>query len=143
MRLPLNWLHDYVRPDMSARELADRLAMTGTEVDRIHHYGVAAIEHFVVGRVLRAEQHPNADRLRVCDVAVGEGDVIAQACGFQRKAAADAPGRAGDQGRAAHRSGLVDPAEFPDVEGDHGAEENSDGGDGDHGSSPALERALP
>ena len=35
MRLPVEWLHEYVRPDLDARELATRLAMTGTEVDRI------------------------------------------------------------------------------------------------------------
>ena len=72
MRVPLSWLHEYVAPDLSLRDLATRLAMTGTEVDRIHHHGVDAVERFVVGRVRTAEQHPDADRLRVCTVDVGE-----------------------------------------------------------------------
>src|SRR4051795_5793221 len=81
MRLPLEWLHDHVVPDLTPRELATRLAMTGTEVDRIHHHGVDALDRFVVGRVLDAERHPNADRLSVCHVAVGEGDTATIVCG--------------------------------------------------------------
>ncbi|MCW2958102.1 MAG: phenylalanine--tRNA ligase subunit beta [Solirubrobacterales bacterium] len=73
MRLPLSWLHDYVVPDLTPRELATRLAMTGTEVDRIDHHGVDSLEYFVVGKVLSAEQHPDADRLRVCMVDLGNG----------------------------------------------------------------------
>ncbi len=74
MRLPLSWLHDYVIPDLTPRELATRLAMTGTEVDRIDHHGVDGLEHFVVGKVISAEQHPDADRLRVCMVQVTPTD---------------------------------------------------------------------
>ncbi|HEY8582394.1 MAG TPA: phenylalanine--tRNA ligase subunit beta, partial [Capillimicrobium sp.] len=101
MRLPLSWLDDYVDSGLSPRELASRLAMTGTEVDRIHHHGVDALEHFVVGRVLRAEQHPNADRLSVCDVAVGEGDVAHIVCG--------APNVAAGQTVAVARPGAIMP----------------------------------
>jgi phenylalanyl-tRNA synthetase beta chain len=72
MRVPIEWLHDYVRPDLSTAELGERLAMTGTEVERIERHGVPSAEHFVIGRVLSAEQHPNADRLRVCTVNLGE-----------------------------------------------------------------------
>jgi phenylalanyl-tRNA synthetase beta chain len=70
MRLPLLWLHDYVDPGLPADELATRLAMTGTEVDRVHRHGVDALEFFRVGRVLSAERHPDADRLTVCTVEV-------------------------------------------------------------------------
>ena len=58
MRLPLLWLHDYCDPGLEPFELAARLAMTGTEVDRVHTHGVTALEHFVVGKVLR----PSATR---------------------------------------------------------------------------------
>ncbi len=81
MRLPLVWLHDYCRPDLDAFALAERLAMTGTKDERVLRHGVGALEHFVVGRVLAAESHPDADRLRVCRVAVGEGDVAEIVCG--------------------------------------------------------------
>ena len=45
--------------------------MTGTKVEAIHHHGVRAPERFVVGRVLACERHPDADRLRVCQVDLG------------------------------------------------------------------------
>src|SRR6185295_7728018 len=55
-------------------ELAERLAMTGTEVERVGAVGPPAAEGFVVGKVLSAEPHPNADRLRVCQVDTGDGE---------------------------------------------------------------------
>ena len=68
-RLPLSAAASTCAPDLTVRELATRLAMTGTEVDRVHAHGVGSGgAHFVVGHVLSAEQHPDADRLRVCNV---------------------------------------------------------------------------
>jgi len=87
MRLPLFWMTDYVDPGLAPAELAARLAMTGTEVDRVFTHGVTALENFVVGRVLEREQHPDADRLSVCQVAVGEGDVSTIVCGAPNVAA--------------------------------------------------------
>ncbi|WP_372788909.1 phenylalanine--tRNA ligase subunit beta [Paraconexibacter sp.] len=87
MRLPLSWLHDHVVPDLPVRELATRLAMTGTEVDRIHHHGVSGLEHFVVGRVLTCERHPDADRLSVCTVDVGDAEPSQIVCGAPNVAA--------------------------------------------------------
>ncbi len=87
MRVPLSWLHEYVRPDLGTRELGARLAMTGTEVDRIHHHGVDAAEHFVVGKVLTAEAHPDADKLKVCTVDVGEAEPSQIVCGAPNVAA--------------------------------------------------------
>jgi len=45
--------------------------MTGTKVEAIHSHGVPSPDHFVVGRVLSAEQHPDADRLKLCSVDLG------------------------------------------------------------------------
>ena len=87
MRLPLLWLHDHVDPGLSAEALAERLAMTGTEVDRVHRHGVAALEHFSVGKVLSAERHPDADRLTVCTVDVGDGEPRQIVCGAPNVAA--------------------------------------------------------
>ncbi len=81
MRVPLTWLAAFCDPGLDARAVATRLAMTGTEVDRIHAHGVDALERFLVGRVLTAERHPDADRLTVCTVATGEGDVATIVCG--------------------------------------------------------------
>jgi phenylalanyl-tRNA synthetase beta chain len=73
MKAPYTWLTEYCDPGLEADELADRLAMRTTEVERISHVGPPSPEGFVVGRVVSAEQHPNADRLSVCEVETGDG----------------------------------------------------------------------
>ncbi|MEO6858631.1 MAG: phenylalanine--tRNA ligase subunit beta [Solirubrobacteraceae bacterium] len=101
MRVPVQWLHEYCHPDLDAIALADRLAMTGTEVERVEHYGVQALDQFVVGRVLAAEPHPDADRLRVCSVDLGEGEPSQIVCG--------APNVAPGQAVAVAKPGAVMP----------------------------------
>ncbi len=101
MRVPLEWLHEYCAPGLPAPELADRLAMTGTEVERVERHGVGALHQFVVGRVLEAEQHPDADRLRVCLVDIGDQAPSQIVCG--------APNVAAGQTVAVARPGAVMP----------------------------------
>ncbi|MFL5900241.1 MAG: phenylalanine--tRNA ligase subunit beta [Solirubrobacterales bacterium] len=74
MRVPYSWLREYCDPGVEPGALAERLAMTGTEVERVGAVGPSSADGFVVGRVLAAEPHPNADRLRVCTVDVGDGE---------------------------------------------------------------------
>jgi phenylalanyl-tRNA synthetase beta chain len=74
VRVPYSWLREYCDPGVGVAEIAERLVMTGTEVERIGTVGPPSPEGFVVGRVLGAEQHPNADRLRVCRVDTGDGE---------------------------------------------------------------------
>ena len=81
MRVPLEWLHEYCAPPLDPRALAERVAMTGTEVERVERHGVGALERFVVGRVLEAGPHPDADRLSVCVVDVGEDEPAQIVCG--------------------------------------------------------------
>jgi phenylalanyl-tRNA synthetase beta chain len=87
MRVPIDWLHEYCRPDLDTAALADRLAMTGTEVERIEHHGVGALDKFVVGRVVQAQPHPDADRLSVCLVDIGDGEPSQIVCGAPNVAA--------------------------------------------------------
>ena len=85
MRVPLSWLREYVPVEVPTRELADRLVISTCEVDRIETRGVADADGnlglFRVGRVLEAGKHPNADRLQLCQVDVGEGDARQIVCG--------------------------------------------------------------
>jgi phenylalanyl-tRNA synthetase beta chain len=74
MRVPYSWLREYCDPGVEVAEIAERLVMTGTEVERIGVVGPPSPDGFVVGKVLSAEQHPNADRLRVCRVDTGDGE---------------------------------------------------------------------
>jgi phenylalanyl-tRNA synthetase beta chain len=73
MRVPYSWLREYCDPGVAPAELAERLAMTGTEVERVGTVGPPSPDGFVVGKVLSAEPHPDADRLRVCTVDTGDG----------------------------------------------------------------------
>jgi phenylalanyl-tRNA synthetase beta chain len=72
MRVPLPWLREYCDPDLDVHAIEERLTMTGTKVEAIHHHGVRSTDGFVVGRVLDAVQHPDADRLKVCTVELGD-----------------------------------------------------------------------
>ncbi|HVS28302.1 MAG TPA: phenylalanine--tRNA ligase subunit beta, partial [Solirubrobacteraceae bacterium] len=87
MRLPLEWLDDYCAPGLDAAALADRLDMTGTKVERILRHGVQAPDGFVVGRVIAAEAHPDADRLTLCRVEVGGDEISEIVCGAPNVAA--------------------------------------------------------
>lgn len=87
MKVPLSWLHEYVKPDLDAAALAERLALTGTEVERVVHHGVPSVEGFVVGQVLSTERHPDADRLNVCMVDLGGAEPAQIVCGAPNVAA--------------------------------------------------------
>jgi phenylalanyl-tRNA synthetase beta chain len=71
MRVPFSWLTEYCDPGLSPEEIADLLSMRAVEVERLARIGAPSPEGFVVGRVLSAEKHPNADRLSVCEVDTG------------------------------------------------------------------------
>jgi len=90
MRVPLTWLREYCDPQLDVRTIEQRLTLTGTKVEAIHHHGVPDVDGFVVGHVLDVQGHPDADRLRVCTVDVGAGEGQAPAtivCGAPNVAA--------------------------------------------------------
>ena len=95
------WLRSYCDPGVATAEIAERLALSGTEVERVEHVGVADPARFVVGRVLEAERHPNADRLTVCKVDDGSDTARTIVCG--------APNVAAGQTVAVGRPGAVRP----------------------------------
>jgi phenylalanyl-tRNA synthetase beta chain len=64
-------LREYCDPPLDVAGVEERLTMTGTKVEAVHHHGVGEPDRFVVGRVLDVKPHPNADRLRVCEVDLG------------------------------------------------------------------------
>ncbi len=102
MRVPLPWLREYCSPDLDVDAIEERLTMTGTKVEAIHHHGASSTEGFVVGRVLDAVQHPDADRLKVCTVELGdEAGPATIVCG--------APNVAAGQTVAVARPGAVMP----------------------------------
>jgi phenylalanyl-tRNA synthetase beta chain len=85
MRVPVSWLREYVPVEVPLDELAEKLSVASAEVEGIERIGVpdgdGNLERFRVGRVLEAEKHPNADRLQLCRVDVGEGEPRQIVCG--------------------------------------------------------------
>ena len=72
MRVPESWLRSFVETDWSAELISDRLTMAGLEVEEANPVA-PPFERVVVGEVRSVAQHPNADRLRVCEVDTGSG----------------------------------------------------------------------
>jgi len=102
MKVPYSWLREYSAPDLTLAELEHVLTLSGTKVESIQHHGIGAPEGFVVGKVLTCEPHPDADRLRVTTVDVGEGEEPQQiVCG--------APNVAAGQTVAVVRPGAIMP----------------------------------
>lgn len=71
MKFTLSWLKDHLDTDEPLEKLADKLTMIGLEVENIEDKA-KALAPFTIARVISAEQHPNADRLRVCMVETGQ-----------------------------------------------------------------------
>ncbi|WP_019499903.1 phenylalanine--tRNA ligase subunit beta [Pseudanabaena sp. PCC 6802] len=80
MRISLNWLRELVSFDLPAEDLADKLTMAGFEVEAIEDRRTWA-DGVVVGRILSADRHPNADKLQVCSVDVGREAPLSIVCG--------------------------------------------------------------
>ncbi len=85
MHVPASWLREYVDFDWPLEELARKLVFTSCEVDRIVRRGVpdttGNLGFFRVGRVLEAVKHPNADKLQLTTVDVGDGEPRSIVCG--------------------------------------------------------------
>jgi len=79
MKFSEQWLREWVNPDVTTAELSHQLTMAGLEVDAVEPVA-AAFDKVVVGEVLSLEQHPDADRLRVCQVDVGT-ETLTIVCG--------------------------------------------------------------
>jgi phenylalanyl-tRNA synthetase beta chain len=95
------WLREYCDPGVLAAEIADALTMAGIKVERLHRVGVGDPAEFVVGKVLSAERHPDADRLTVCSVDIGADGPSTIVCG--------APNVAAGQTVAVARPGAIMP----------------------------------
>ena len=80
MRFSEQWLREWVDPQVDGAELARQLTMAGLEVDGVEPVA-PPLDGVVVGRIAEISQHPDADRLRVCQVDVGGDDLVQVVCG--------------------------------------------------------------
>jgi len=80
MKFTLSWLKEFLDTDATLDQIVEQLTMIGLEVEEVDDRG-AALAPFTIAHVISAEQHPNADRLRVCMVDTGTGDPVQVVCG--------------------------------------------------------------
>ncbi len=80
MKFTLSWLKDHLTTDEPLDAIVDKLTMIGLEVENVENKA-KALAPFTIARVISAEPHPNADRLRVCMVDTGSGDAVQVVCG--------------------------------------------------------------
>ena len=82
MKIPLSWLRDYVRVDATTAEIAEAISVGAAEVEDVARVGVPGeLDLFRVGHVLEAAKHPDADRLQLTSVDVGEDRPYSIVCG--------------------------------------------------------------
>lgn len=86
MKLSEAWLREYVNPKVNSNELHSQLSLAGLEVDAIEPVG-GSFSHVVVGHVVSKIKHPDADKLSVCEVDVGEAKPLQIVCGARNVAA--------------------------------------------------------
>lgn len=75
MKVPVIWLKDYVDIDISPKDLGDRLTLSGSKVEEVAITG-DEIQNVVTGKIIKIERHPDADKLSICQVDIGEADTI-------------------------------------------------------------------
>jgi len=80
MKFSESWLREWVNPAISSEQLCDQLTMAGLEVDDIENVA-GDFSGVVVGRVVECHQHPNADKLRVTKVDIGQDQLLNIVCG--------------------------------------------------------------
>ena len=80
MKVPISWLKEWVDVPWSAAELGSRLTMAGLELEGVEP-AAPPFTKVVVAQILEAVQHPQADKLRVCQVSTGSGPALQIVCG--------------------------------------------------------------
>ena len=75
MLVPIEWLKDYIDPGVGTEEFCDRMIMSGSNLETCEHF-CEEMENVVVGRIEKIEKHPNADKLVICRVDVGEDELL-------------------------------------------------------------------
>ncbi len=80
MIITLSWLKDHLSTNANLEKIIDKLTGIGLEVEGIKD-SQGGLSNFKVAKVLKAEKHPNADKLKLCDVSLGNGKTIKVVCG--------------------------------------------------------------
>jgi len=71
----MDWLKEYTDINVDMDTFCERMIMSGSNIETVEHYGTG-IEKVVVGKIVSLEKHPNADKLLVCQMDIGQGDLL-------------------------------------------------------------------
>ena len=80
MKFTINWLKQHLDTKYNDEKIIDKLINVGLEVESFESQS-SEQDEFVIAKIVNAEQHPNADRLRICDVDIGEKNTVKVVCG--------------------------------------------------------------
>ena len=80
MKITFDWLKDHLKTGLKEKNILDQLTNIGLEVESVENLS-SNNELFKIAKIIKIEKHPNADRLKVCDVHVGEKDLKKVVCG--------------------------------------------------------------
>ena len=80
MKITFDWLKDHLKTNLKEKNLLDQLTNIGLEVESVQNL-FPGNEIFKVAKIIKTEKHPNADRLQVCNVDVGEKELKKVVCG--------------------------------------------------------------
>ena len=82
MKITFDWLKDHLKTNLKEKNLLEQLTNIGLEVESIEKLS-ADNELFKIAEIIKTEKHPNADRLKVCDVNIGENEIKKVVCGAE------------------------------------------------------------
>ncbi len=80
MKFAVDWLTDHLDTKLNDHKIIDKLTNIGLEVESFENQ-TSEFDDFIVGKIVSAEKHPNADRLRLCDVDIGKSETVKVVCG--------------------------------------------------------------
>ena len=80
MKITFDWLKDHLSVSDKEEKLLEKLTDIGLEVESVENLS-EGLDLFKIAKILKTEKHPNADRLKVCDVDVGEKEIKKVVCG--------------------------------------------------------------
>ena len=80
MKFTIDWLKEHLNTKHDDKKISNKLTDIGLEVESFQS-PTSELDNFIVARILNSEQHPNADRLKVCDVDIGKKEIVKVVCG--------------------------------------------------------------
>ena len=80
MKISLSWLKNHLSTKANLNQVVERLTKIGLEVENISSSN-SNLDNFIIRKIVKSQKHPNADRLKVCDVDIGKKDTVKVVCG--------------------------------------------------------------